>query len=390
VDELPTAERVKPWFSFGLIDRREIALAAINLLSIFFVYVPFLGAMAVIGRYWDGPMYMYVAATLYQIPASSPMHALNLPDFYYACHLALFPLLIRLFSFIGYDWSMLFVVAACSTLATVYFYRLLKDFNLSLNPFWASVVFIFFPARWLLYHSVGASEPLFILLIIASLYYYKRESYLLAFALAGLASITRIFGILLLASYVITVIYQRKYKLIPLTFIIPVFLGLNFAAYWLIYGDPFAYFKYNGGYIYMISKLPVIGVQLPFAIPFPFSMLIENASRGVTNNAELFYAFYVLFLLGALRLRKYPEIFIFTSVFVVACLFVIHPDVSRYLLPAAPFALILGFDEIIARKEFVLVFPLIVAFGYLYCWGIIPTNLMGEDLYRSMLASISH
>jgi hypothetical protein len=372
-DEHPTAGGTRPWFSFGLIDRKEAALALLNVVSILLVYAPFLDRLSLITRYWDGPMYMYVAATLYSIPADSPLHVLNLPDYYYACHLALFPLMIRLFSFaLGYEWAMLFVVAACSSLATVYFYRLLKEFNLSVNPFMVSAFFVFFPSRWLLYHSVGATEPLFVLLVIASLYYYKRESYLAAFVLAGLASVTRIFGILMLVSYVITLVYQKKYRHIPLTFIIPLFLGLNFAVYWAVYHDPLAYFRYNGGFMEAV----------------PFLMFFENAARGATNNAELFFAFYVLFLLGTLRLRRHQEIFVFTAVYVLACAFVMHPDVSRYLLPAAPFALLVAFDEVIARKEFLLVFPLVVVFGYCYCWGILPTNLMGTDLYDRMMQAI--
>lgn len=364
--------KVKTLFSFEHADWRPFALGIINVLSIFAVWIPFIKDMTVIGRYWDGPMYQYVAATLYSIPANSPLHAYPLPDYYYACHLAFYPLLIRAFSFIGYDWSALLVVILASTAATVLFYYLLKEFNMSINPFWASVVFIFFPSRWLLYHSIGASEPVFIMLVIASLYCYKKDKYLFAFALAGMASITRIFGIIMMAGYVVTLVYQKKYRYIPLTFIIPAFIGLNFAYYWLVYNDPLAYFRYNGGYM----------------TTTPFPMLFDNAMRGVTNHAELFFAFYILYLLGTLRLWKHKEIFFYSLLFVAAVSFVRHPDVSRYLLPAAPFALILAFDDIICRKEFMLVFPLIVIFGLFYCWGIIPTNLMDAGVYSDMLHAI--
>jgi Gpi18-like mannosyltransferase len=333
-------------------------------------------------------MYMYVASTMYSIPADSPLHVFSLPDYYFACHLAVFPLLIRAFSFLGgYDWSMLFVVAAASTLATIIFYYLVKDFKYSVNPFWASVVFIFFPCRWLLYHSVGASEPVFILLVVASLYCYKKDSYALAFLLAGLASATRIFGILLFVSYAATLIWQRKYRHLPLVLIIPACLAANFLIYQLVYGDFFAYFKYNGSFVSIAQVvLPYLSFSMPVPVPFP--MFLTNVLRGNTNNLELFLALYILYLLGTLRLWKHKELFFYSAFFVGAILFIGHPDISRYLLPAAPFALILAFDDIISRKEFMLIFPVIIVLGYLYCWGLMPTNLMDAAMYQSMIQAM--
>ncbi len=375
-------------FSFEYLDWRPFALAGLNVLSILLVWAPFLGDMRTICRYLDGPMYMYVAATLYSIPADSPLHAMPLPDFYYACHLVVFPLLIRAFSFLGYDWSMLFVSAAASTLATVIFYYLVKEFKYSVNPFWASIVFIFFPCRWLLYHSVGATEPVFILLVVASLYCYKKDSYVLAFLLAGLASATRIFGILLFVSYAVTLISQRKYRYLPLTLLIPAFLVANFLNYQVIYGDFFAYFKYNGSFVSIAHiALPYLSWSVPVPVPLP--MFLTNVLPGNTNNMELFIAIYVLYILGTLRLWKHKELFFYSAFFVGAIMFIGHPDISRYLLPAAPFALILAFDDIISRKEFMLVFPLIIVLGYLYCWGLVPSNLMDAGIYGDMINSIN-
>jgi len=361
----------KNGFSFdtGLLDIRMATLAVINVIATLAVYLPFINDFNVIYRYLDGPLYIYVAKTLYVIPAATPF---NLPAYYYACELALYPLLIRAFSFLGYDRSMIFVAIAASTLATVVFYQLLKEFKYSVNPFWASIVFIFFPSRWLLYHSVGASEPLFILLILSSLYCYKKDRYLFAFILAGLASVTKIFGILMFISYFLLLLYEKKYRYLPYLLIIPAFLGLNFLIYQFTYGDFFAYFKWNGGFMKAI----------------PFMNFFAPAAAGKTNDAELFMGFYIIYILGALRLWKRPELCSFSLVFLAFMAFVQHPDVSRYLLPAAPFALIIGFDDIISRKEFMLVFPLIVIFGYFYCWGIIPTNLIPVDTFRDLMASM--
>jgi hypothetical protein len=369
-EHVPVLERKGLSLDVKHIDARMATLAIINVAATLAVYLPFVNDMGTIYRYLDGPLYMYVAKTLYAIPAATPF---NLPDYYYACHLALYPLTIRAFSFMGYDRSMLFVTIAASTLATMIFYQLLKEFKYSANPFWASLVFIFFPARWLLYHSIGATEPLFILLILASIYCYKKDWYAASFTLAGLASVTKIFGVLMFFSYIILLVYEKKYRYLPYTLIIPAFLGLNFLVYQYTYNDFFAYFKWNMG----------------FTKTTPFMNFFAPAAAGKTNDAELFMGFYVIFILGVLRLWKRPELFTFSAVYLAFVAFVQHPDVSRYLLPAAPFALLVAFDDIISRKEFMLVFPLIVVFGYFYCWGIIPTNLVSAETFGSLMAALS-
>jgi hypothetical protein len=384
----------KSGFSFGegVLDVKAIALILINMAATLLVYVPFLSYMApvyqvlsgpsfvriakylpalsdptIISRYLDGPLYIYVAKTLYVVPAQTP---LDLPGYYFACHLALFPVLIRLFSSMGYQQAMLFIVIVSSTLAVLIFYMLVKEFKYSVDPFWLSVVFIFFPSRWLLYHSIGAAEPLFIMLVLASLYCFKKDWALAACLIAGLATITKIFGLLLFVSYVALFIYKKQYRRLPYALFIPAFLGVNFLIYQFIYGDFLAYFKWNGSFMSIV----------------PFMDFFSSALKGQTDQAELFMAIYVLYILGALRLRKHPELFAVALPFALFMAFVWHPDISRYLLPIAPLALLIGFDDIICRKEFKWIFPLIVIFGFIYCWGIIPTNLMTPDQYSYIMA----
>jgi hypothetical protein len=359
----------RPGFSLGFIDPRAMALVFINMAATLLVYMPFLTDPLTIARYLDGPLYIYVAKTLYLMPAQTPF---DMPGYYFACHLALFPLLIRLFSFMGYEQAMFFVVIAASTFSVLIFYALVRDFRYSVDPFWLSIVFIFFPSRWLLYHSIGAAEPLFIMLVLASLYCFKKDWALAACALAGLATVTKIFGALLFVSYVALFIYKKQYRRLPLTLIIPALLGLNFLVYQFAYGDFLAYFRWNGS----------------FMNPVPFMDFFEPALKGSTNMAELFMAIYIIYIVGALRLRKHPELFAVALPFALFMAFVWHPDVSRYMLPIAPLALLIAFDDIISRREFKWAFPLVVIFGFAYCWGIIPTNLMSPSLYSYIMALV--
>jgi hypothetical protein len=50
----------------------RIVVAGVMLLSSLLVYVPYLSDLDKIARYWDGPPYMYVAKTLYRVPADHP------------------------------------------------------------------------------------------------------------------------------------------------------------------------------------------------------------------------------------------------------------------------------------------------------------------------------
>ncbi|MBU2560466.1 hypothetical protein KKA03_06175 [archaeon] len=63
-----------------------------------------------------------VAKNFYSI-AEDPF---PLPDYYFAAHLVGYPLMIRIFSFLGYFPSMLFVTLLFSTLSIRVFYKLLK------------------------------------------------------------------------------------------------------------------------------------------------------------------------------------------------------------------------------------------------------------------------
>ncbi len=67
----------------------RILLALVALVSCLVVYVPFwAGDASIPVRYWDGPNYLYVAKTLYDIPPDHPLLAYeNPPAYIYVCPL---------------------------------------------------------------------------------------------------------------------------------------------------------------------------------------------------------------------------------------------------------------------------------------------------------------
>jgi hypothetical protein len=170
-------------------ERSEIViLIAVSVISSLLLYLPFaLNIDAVLGvklpvtgiqvleRYYDGPLYVVVSKTFYT-PAS-PLYSANfLPASYFAAHLPGYPIIIWLFSLALSPFiAMLVANLAISAAAVVVFYLLLTRFKLVHDPFSSALLFLFFPPRWFLYRSIGASEPLFILLTLLMLYFLKKD-----------------------------------------------------------------------------------------------------------------------------------------------------------------------------------------------------------------------
>ena len=79
----------------------------------------------------------------------------------------------------------------------------------------------------------------------------------------------------------------------------------------------------------------------------PFSAITDLATAQLGEFYAILFGAYAL---GIARLwqRKRYEFFAVSLAFFIPVLFMSHYDLSRYLLPAAPFALIFAFDDLIA------------------------------------------
>lgn len=352
-------------------DNHTMMLVLLSVLSSVLLYLPImLKDTSVIFRYWDGPNYLYVAKTLYDIPLDHPFQRYHTTPAYYACHLPLYPLLIRLLSYLfGYLSAMVTVTLMCTGLATVLFYKLLRETGAVKSPFWSATLSLFLPVRWLIYHSVGASEPLFLALVFGSMLAYQRKRYALAFALVGLSSATRIVGVLVAVAYLIMLLREKLWKKLPLLAITPLPLLATFSFYAWRFGDFWAYFSWN-------SKL---------LHPVPMQVLIGYAGNNDPQHAEFYLMMYVLYGAGVLALWRWPLFFTYSAVFYVFNLFIFHEDLSRYYIPIAPLALIVGYDQILSRRSFQLMFPLLVLCAYLYCWPLVESNILFENVWRALL-----
>lgn len=364
-----------------------LALTALYLSITFLIWLPhilrlnfygldFSQGFNTIYRNYDGLEYIIIAKSWYN-PQTIAQMAQSLPDIYYSAHFPGYSILIALFApILGYLKSMLFVSLVFTVFSALAFYKLVKDFKLTDSPLFLSGIFLILPARWVIVHSVGSSEPVFIFFVLLAFYFFlKFENHFqwkyiyLAGIFGALAQITRPPGILLLGAlglYILWKIYINKISFIkainyyhPLLLIPLTLLGI-FYWYFIAYGDFLAYF-HSGDNIHLTFP--------------PFQ--IFNTSQPWVGDIwleDIIYIYIIGFLGGILLLKQklYPLGF-FVLTFMIAGISIAHRDISRYLLPIFPFVII-AYEKVLTSKEFKIVFAILALGIYLYSQNFILNN----------------
>ena len=357
------------------IDKYPLFIIFITaILSTLIVYIPFWvdGSFDILYRYWDGPNYAYLAESLYFIPKDHPLSAYTTPE-YFSAHLPVYPLSISLFSFFGYLNAMLITTILYSGLAAIVLYKLLRETQTVESPFWSAIISLFIPARYLIYHSVGATEAPFIFFTLWSMLAYIRGQYILCFALAGLSGITRITGILIGGAYFMMLITDGKWKKIPLLALIGFPLLATFTFYHFHYGDFFAYFGTNYS-----SSNKLISLK-------PFDLLLTYSGNGNTHSAEFYLMMYAIYGLGTALLWSKNKLFFWYCFFTFFfSIFIVHQDVSRYLIPMAPLALVAAYDSVFSKNAFKFLFFPFLVLVYIYTWGMLPKNVIDVKNFNKL------
>ena len=188
-------------------------LLLVVLTSTVIAWAPFImnGQFSTIYKHFDGPLYIIPAKTAYS-PAAFKIidREPTLPHnpLYYAAHLPLYPFFIYLGSFaVGFLKSMVVVTIVSTIFLAWFFYYCLKKLNITKHPLILTSFLLFLP-RFLVVRSVGSPEPLFLLLIIGSLFFFEKKDYVLAGLFGGLASMTKTPGVLLFPAYILVLIEQ--------------------------------------------------------------------------------------------------------------------------------------------------------------------------------------
>lgn len=330
-------------------------------------------------RNYDGLEYVIIAKTFYNSQAIARLPQ-ALPDQYFASHFPGYSILIATFApILGFLKSMLFVSVASTIASAIMFYILVKDFKLTSQPLFLTLLFLVLPARWLVVHSIGSSEPTFFFFVIASIYFFMKfellkKYYLLiisAFLALG-AQITRPPGILFfiaLSLYMLLKIVRERVQSTSIIRIIGAYLpmllvplGLFLIFFWfsLTYQNFWAYFN-SGDNIHLT---------------FPPFQVFNKGQYWVGDIwlEDIIYIFILGFLGGAMLWRKkFYLMAFFVLIYLVASIFIAHRDISRYILPVTPFILI-AFEKVLTSREFKIILPIVSVAVYLYAQNFILQN----------------
>lgn len=370
--------------------RDLLIIAFIGLISTILIWLPFFlkltsfwkislpaEGMATIMKNFDGLYYVIIAKSLYNPEIIKNLVPFDLPAIHYAAHFPLYPLLIKIGGLvISHTWSMLSIGVIASLLSAMAFYLFLKEFKLSKEPLWLTIIYLLFPARWLIVRSVGSPESLFIFFLLVSFCFFKKKNWWLAGVFGGLAQFTKPPGILLFIAYGIYLFWknwssikadwQSKFPQLIKTYypllLIPAALISIYLYYLYIYGDFLAYF-HSGDNIHLFWP----------------PLQVFNAAAAWVGTYWLEEVIYVYFLgiLGVIYLfkQKRYDLGIFAAVFYYTTLFISHRDISRYSLPMLPFILI-AFEKFLVKKEFKIAFVVILLPIYLYVINFIAGNTL--------------
>jgi len=329
------------------------------------------GGMETLFRFYDGPLYVYVAKTLYLPFADIHFRDYGITPEYFASYLPAYPFLIRLLSLVtlgDYLWAMVLATNLSAMLAVILFYRVLVVYELVASPMWTAVLFCFFPARWFIYHGVGASEPLFLCFVFAAFLADHRRSAGLVVLFILLASVTRIVGIFLVPVFAVLWFLRRDWRALFLLPLSGTGLLATFVVYEHIFGSFFAY----------------LDAQADSLLPIPFLLFKDNAGP-YKDITEFYYFTYILYGAGTLLLWRHRTFFIYCCLLYVFYAFHYSTDLARMMVTIAPFALLVAYDRVLSQPAFRLILPGIITFDLIYAWGYIPTNLWPTEAQARLL-----
>ena len=320
-------------------------------------------------RHWDGPHYAIIAKTFYQ--PDDIYTWFWRPASYYSSHLLGYPVIVRLFSpLFGYLNGMLVANVVLSTLTSLALYMFVRQYGQDKrNALWVALAFLFLPPRWLLYRYSGASEPLFVLEVILMAYLFRQERYVLTGWVGAAAVLTRVQGLTLLPVFGLLLFYPRRNEegrlyipwrnisnALPLI-AIPIAFGWVYLLYEVTYGD--GLMNFHAGF-YTQSAWP------PYGALALYNVWSEGSIYG-----------WGVVMLGSYWLyqKGHFDLALISMALTLPTFLFVHHDITRYLIPAYPFAVFFAGEKIIASKGFRLAALVLLPGVFIYTWGAMLGNL---------------
>jgi Gpi18-like mannosyltransferase len=308
--------------------------------------------MTTVFRNWDGPGYLVVAKTFYDVQHITRINPFwFLAPSHYAYQFPLYPVFIRLFSFIGYANSMIFVSNLFALLFSIALYFLIKTVNPKANALMVAILSIFYTPRWFIVSHVGSTEPQVLFFVTLFMLFFLQKKYFLSAVFAGLSQLTKPQGIVffvgIAAYYGIQLVTRKKgawtivrefspYLLIPLA------LTVVFTLY---------YFRFGNFFVFMENEaFPTM--QLPPLKVFVSEEIYYKLMGIVSGWMELIVFNYILYFIPILILFEKKLYFfgIVALMYFIPVLTFVQTDMARFILPIMPFVFV-GLSDMLSQKS---------------------------------------
>lgn len=198
----------------------------------------------------------------------------------------LYPLLIKIFSFIfGFHLSAFLISNISSFLAVIMIYLLVRvEFNKK-TAYKTCFYLILFPTTYFL--TMMYTESLFLLLSVSCFYFAKKNNWVLSGLLGFFASMTRIQGFLLMFPMIYMYLKTKEFNIkkidknIILMFLVPLGIIVFFSYLYLVTGNFLIHFNNHEGY--------------GRAITFPGLAIVRTITYDFTVSPSIMKYFYYPF-----------------------------------------------------------------------------------------------
>ena len=233
--------------------------------------------------------------------------------------------------------------------AGVVFYKLLKQHYSEKFSFFVVFLMAIFPTSF--FFSSSYPESLFILLFCLSFYLFDNNQTVLSSMTAGLATLTRPFGILMWPALTIEAIKSKKMIRIPILIIFSVlFVSIYLAINYFVYNDIFAFQKILKDHWQKSFAFPWQGIYQSWRVAVLSTKWGEyriyiGLAEAITSTVA--WIFVPLSFYKKLKIRlSWAVYYLLGVIFFTSTGFIL--SAPRYLLSLPPFFLILA--SILKRK----------------------------------------
>jgi hypothetical protein len=337
--------------------------------------------------YWDGPNYLYASMTLYNVPENNPWTVyLSFPQYYLACHLPGYPLAIRLISTFFWNFSLAGYSVAIFLIPVLFVYvfrRLLVLYNCVRCPEWTATLISILPIRFMIYHSVGASEPLFMLFTALSLIFFKLGKTPLMCLCVSACLITRVEGLIVWGTLGLCCLLNFDIKKAFCVGLCLISSGALILFHYLKFGYWDAYLKFNQGNQNILLKIP-------------FDELITH-SRSWGNDVMYVSVIYLFIPFVVSVLCCYTSCVPYAiqgTAYIIFVSLLFHLDLMRYSIPGIAPALLIGLDPLFSSKAFrstaIVSLMIIIIIGVSYSALQIASNRAPYFFFEEIIKSKIH